>query len=432
MKSILMVAMLLLSLSFSITADDDQRSETIIYNGQPAEAFDLSWDKQGTLYRTIQVPGTCYNQVPYEDEECGNRTYYRNECRTIRGYNDCDTFYDNICRNVTRTRRECSRGPSRLSCHTTPVRRVCRDRPTRRVCRTNARGQQVCNNVGGGQTCTNHGGDRRCTTFPGEQTCKNVPYTDRECDRVARQQCSWVPSREQCEDVPYQQYECWPVTRYRSVPYDCMVDEQEPYQGIVAKYRAQVEVNFIGNSKEEISLVFTIGDDGKIIPTLKDEVRDIVIVKKNQQTAEPNDGVTEIKASFTIQIIDKRILEAPFKEEIDAKLKRKAQVLEVRTTKLFELEGLKADIILKKKSSKKPLIEQSINLATGPFVTKVDEGNNSFITFKLNGLMKKKIRRRTYNLFVRVKKNINANQVLNTVKPTLKVEKSFNKIKTVK
>lgn len=431
MKKILLAIVALL-LSFSIIASDnsDNRSEEVTFVGQTGDAFSLSWDKMGTLYRPVDVPDTCYHQIPYQTTECRNVTRYRNECRTIPGYQDCDTVYDTVCRNVTRYRQECTTGPSRQSCTTTPVRRVCRDIPTRNVCRTNGNGQQVCQTVGGGQTCHNTGGDRRCQTIPGERTCRQVPYTDRDCDRVARQQCRWIPDREHCENVPYSDQVCEDVTRYRDGDaYACTRTIQQPYQAVVKKYRASVEINYIGSTEEEIKFKVDLTDEGKIALKMESNpVNTLVFLESENHSSNEVDDVTELNSRYIIKFMNKDEMEAPFKTQMEAAIKVKEQKLVIKTGKIAELNGYKMTVILQRKARKDAILERTFLLSDNKAISLTQEKEKSVINFSLEQLIDSKIRKIKYDVFIKFSRDFDFRKFLNKA-PVLKTEKKFEQIK---
>lgn len=253
MKHILCLLGLFLALTNHTLA---QENTQIDYNLQPSEQVLLQDTKVITLYRTEYVDGTCERQEPYQDTVCGNETRYRNECTWVPGRNVCRTENDYQCRNVRRTRRECTAGRTRRECVNEPARRVCRTR-------------------NGVERCTDVPGRQRCRDVSGPQTCRNVPYTDRECSNVPNRVCDYVPGGNECTDVPYQEYVCRDVTRYNTVSYACKKPVQIPYQ-------AEKEVT------HEVKFSFTDVDQiGKAtIKLAMDENGDLKINYKNLNTSE--------------------------------------------------------------------------------------------------------------------------------------------------
>gem|GEM_PF-1981472 len=201
-----------------------QDNVQIDYNLQGSEQVTLQDTREVTLYRTEYVNSTCSRQEPYTDTECGNETRYRNECTWVPGRNVCRTENDYQCRNVRRTRRECTAGRTRRECVNEPARRVCRTR-------------------NGVERCTNVPGRQRCRDVSGPQTCRNVPYTERECNNVPRRVCDYIPGGNECRNVPYQEYVCRDVTRYRTVDYACKKPVQVPYQ-VEKSFTYEVNFNF--------------------------------------------------------------------------------------------------------------------------------------------------------------------------------------------
>ena len=255
-------------------------SETFLYKGQAQESINLLWHKEGTLYRTEYRNATCTRQVPYEVYECNDVTRYRTECNTIPGRNNCRTVYDNVCRNVQRQRQECSNGPSRRVCSTTPARRSCHTRPARERCRM-VNGERRCTTIPSAETCNTIPSRETCRNVAGARSCRMVSYTDRECDRVSRQQCDWIPERRVCDDIPYQEEVCGDVTHYRSEDYACQEPYQVPYEAIIAKYNTNTKIQFMGASDQDIEFKITLDDSGKSVISLFNEApnTDLVFVK---------------------------------------------------------------------------------------------------------------------------------------------------------
>jgi hypothetical protein len=201
-----------------------QEQETFTYNGQENQEVTLVETKEVTLYRTQMQDSTCTRQIPYTEEVCGNETFYRNECHWVPGRNHCYDDSDYVCRNVTRQRRECTRGRSREECTNEPARRVCRTR-------------------NGVERCVDVPGRRRCRQVQGPERCRNVNYTDRVCDTVTRRQCDWISGQNECSQVPYQEWVCRDVTRYRNEQYSCKVPVQIPYK-VDKEFRSTIQFKF--------------------------------------------------------------------------------------------------------------------------------------------------------------------------------------------
>lgn len=143
-----LLAALLIGLTSTTFAQTttDQRFVTFSLN-QANVSLNLDQKDFQTIYRTDQVPHTCYR-----DEIQGTRTAchteYDRRCHT-ESYNDCR----NVPRRVCRTTNNCRNVPDRVcNSHgcTTINRRVCSpsqscSTTTDRVCRTETR--NVCNNI---------------------------------------------------------------------------------------------------------------------------------------------------------------------------------------------------------------------------------------------------------------------------------------------
>jgi hypothetical protein len=161
---------------------------------QPNQMLNLSQSEFETIFRTDQVPSTCYrSEVQGSRNEC--TTQYRRECRTVSFPN---------CTNVPR--------------------RVCR---TQQVCSTTM--DRVCNSRG-------------CTNVP-RRSCRNVQSCSTQHDRVCR-----TDTRNECQNVPYQS--CRQVPVIVQVPYACTRSVQVPVgQQLKLRTQAQVIVNFVNFSE---------------------------------------------------------------------------------------------------------------------------------------------------------------------------------------
>ncbi len=238
-----------------------QVENLIQFHGQENEIINIEKMIQVTRSVPVEVPSTCTRQIPYDSYECNNETRYRQECTWIPEAQRCWQENERECRSVTRSRRECSPGPSHRVCTDRPSREVCTDRPDRQECTTVTRhrqecstgpgrqvctpkpsrevcterptrevcternGRRTCSQVGGGRTCNTVGGGQECRTVPGERECRSVPYQDRECRTVSGgrtcsqvgggQHCEDVRGPEICRDVSYQDQDCHDVPRNR-------------------------------------------------------------------------------------------------------------------------------------------------------------------------------------------------------------------------
>lgn len=288
MKFLVLLAALL---SLNVLATD---SKTITYNGQNGDSLELETINSVTRYREEDRDTTCTRKVPYQTEECGYETRYRQECRFEPGRNVCRTEYERRCRTVTRYRRECRRGPDR---------RVCRDTPPRRVCRNGE--------------CRTNPGRRICDTKPGEQICRQVPYQDRECTREPRRVCDWVPGRNVCDQVPYQEWVCRNVTRYRDETYACRRTVRIPYN-FDRTVKADVNVSYSNPAQEGlIDFIFTLTEDGDVTVRANDKSQRPMLIGLNKEVqADRQDDQTNTQASFAFNLYDKETELAPVSKSI--------------------------------------------------------------------------------------------------------------------
>lgn len=291
-----MRATLLTLLSLVCLSSFGADSETIRFNGQEADSLSLDLVKQITRYRTEYRDSTCTRQIPYQTEECGFETRYRQECRWQPGRNECRTEYDTQCRTVTRYRRECTRSNPQRVCRNTEPRQICRNG----VCRTEP-SRRICN------------------TKPGQETCRQVPYQDRQCTREPRQVCSRIPGRNVCDQVPYQDYVCRTVTRYRSETYACKEPVSIPFQ-VQRDVKANVEVSYDDTTNvARAKLDFTLLQNGEVSLQIKDRSDEptYITVDKRSSTAN-NDDNLETEASFDVRFLSKEEVAAPIAKGIQS------------------------------------------------------------------------------------------------------------------
>ena len=140
---------------------------------------------------------------------------------------------ERICRQIPRTREECTGERTR---------EVCTDRPSRQVCTTNRNGRTVCTTVGGG---------RDCRTVSGNQICRTVTYMDNDCNNVQRRRCEIVPGRLDCRQVSYDYPICRMETQYRTENYACTRTETvEKREEKLLKNDIDVQINTNGLVEE--------------------------------------------------------------------------------------------------------------------------------------------------------------------------------------
>lgn len=305
--------------------------------GQNAELLKAEKEVEIIRPETVQVPSTCYRQVPYESYECRDVTRYRQECSWVPESQRCWNETDRVCRPVQRYRQECSTSPSRRVCTNRPNRRVCTERPTRRVCTTRPDGRQHCTTVGGGQHCTTVGGGQECSTVPGQRTCRTVSYTDQDCDNVVRRRCETVPGRNQCSSIPYTENVCGMETNYRTESYACTKTEviQKKY---VKKIISETDVQIITNGLVESFPVLI-----KAIPASKQfkdfslEVKllaepQVLVVLKKKEVKVESESATEIilRSEVTLEVLDRSMLPLAFPASIaEASIDEKNEVLTI-------------------------------------------------------------------------------------------------------
>jgi hypothetical protein len=291
----LLAALCLAFLSLGAAAESNR---TINYTGQNGESFELDTINTITRYKEEERDSTCTRQIPYEVEECGYETRYRQECNWRPGRRECRTEYDTRCRTVTRYRRQCTR---------TPDRRVCRNTQPTRICRNGV--------------CRTEPGRRICDTKPGRETCRQVPYQDRECTREPRQVCNQIPGRNVCTDVPYQEYRCQMVTRYRSEDYACRRTFKVPYS-FDRKVNANVEVSFAQQDMRNpmVDFIFSLTEQGQIsVKALDKSSKPALISMKSTNPSDVvSDDFTSIGRNYQFEILNKEVEMAPIKKAISS------------------------------------------------------------------------------------------------------------------
>ena len=261
---------LLLALFFGLSSaalaqnTTDQRSTTFNFN-QANLAINLDQKDFETIYRTDQVPDTCYR-----DEVQGTRT-------------ECHTEYDRQCN--TRYEQECY-NRSYPVCQTIP-RRVSSEQCTTQM-------DQVCNSHG-------------CTSIP-RRVCNPVEQCSTEMDQVChteqRQECQSVP-REYCQDIPRQ--ECSQVPNVVKIPYACTRPVQVPVgQKLKLDTSAQVILTLVNFAEVGVipdTLVAEL-NNGVVKLSVKNEktsafLYQIIGQKRDEQIV----GNTQKTVTYTISIM---------------------------------------------------------------------------------------------------------------------------------
>lgn len=272
----------ILAFLLSVFAYAQDTSSTIRYTGQSFDDLELARIAINTHYRDEVVDSTCTRQIPYVTQECSNETRYRRQCNWVPGQNICRTENRRVCRNVTRTRRECS--PGGRVCRMTPPTRVCRNgqckmEPPRRVC------------------------DRT-----GQPVCRNVPYQTQECRNEPQRVCHTEPGRNVCSQVPYQEYVCRDVTRYRSEEYSCKKTIQVPYQ-VRERISSNVEISYDQNDvPANVQFNYSLLESGDVQVTIEDNSYNPVFVEMFKDVDYSDETTSRINYRFKFYSKNKVLL----------------------------------------------------------------------------------------------------------------------------
>jgi hypothetical protein len=283
------------------------------FNGQNAEI--LKTEKKIALLKSeiIQVPSTCYRQVPAGQREvCRNETRYRQECSWIPSSQNCWNDNERVCRSVPRTREECSHGPSQTVCTERPSRRVCSDRPIGEVCRTTRDGRRHCERPQQGPgNCTEVGGGRVCQQVPGPRYCRMVTYSETECVNVPRYRCETIPGRNQCRDIPYSTPVCQMETQYESQAYSCMKSEtvtRTIYKTLMLESEVEVATN--GLVDEFSALISTSEKDNQYtdfslsVSLVKEPLVYVVLKNKELQIVSQTNEEIHLRAKVSFEVFN--------------------------------------------------------------------------------------------------------------------------------
>jgi RNase P/RNase MRP subunit p29 len=388
---------ILLFLSWSMAFA--QVESVIEFRGQNAEVIKV--DEQLTVSRPqqFQVQSTCQRDIPYESRECRNEIRYREQCQWIPPSQRCWTDTRRVCQNVTRTRRECSAGPSTQVCRDVPGRQVCTQQPTREVCRTDSNGQRRCTTVGGNQVCNTVGGGRECSSVPGPEICRNVAYSTQDCNNVPYQRCEGVPGRNQCRQVDYIEQVCGNVTRYRQESYACTktetrnvpvekkiagdIEVQFKTNGIVEEFPLKVNIVAKNPQPESFDLEVSLGKNPKEIY--------VILLNKNLEVKETADEIS-LSGEINLELIQERIFAPVFPSQLSSAVFNKkdstlSMVIEGQISAFGDVK-LRLENVLK--NGQKKLIALVSEQYPGPRV-KI-EGNKLIINLKdlmKNSLSKK-------------------------------------------
>lgn len=263
----LLSALLIGFTSFALAqTNTDQRTINFSFN-QATVALNLDQKDFETIYRTDQVPDTCYR-----DEVQGTRT----ECHTEYD-RQCHTTYENVCRTETYP--------------------VCTTIP-RRECRTT----QQCHNEPS-KVCNSHG----CTTI-NRRVCNPVQSchttNDRVCHHESRRVCNSEP-RQHCQNVP--RNVCVQVPNVVKVPYSCMRPVQVPIgQQLKLHTVAKVAINLVnfaevGQTADQ--LVAELRDGLVTLGALNQDKNAFLYQVVGQQRSEQVISATEKEVTYTISIM---------------------------------------------------------------------------------------------------------------------------------
>jgi hypothetical protein len=323
-----------------------QVERQIIFQGQNAEVIKI--DKQVTVVNKVpyEVPSTCTRDVPYQSYECRDVVRHREQCSWIPSSERCWTETDRVCRPVTRSRQECSSGPSRRECTSIPSREVCTDRPTRTVCRTGADGRERCTEVGGGRSCQTVGGGQSCRDVPGERVCRTVNYTEQDCDNVSRRRCETIPGRNQCHSIPYTENVCGNETRYRSESYACT---RTQYRDVstAKKVSGEVRVHIVTNGLvEEFPFLVSVNPVSQEYEAFKIDVKlvkepkvFVVLRKKNIKIASASAKEIVLEGNVTLEVLEPRMIQVAFPVITAAAINEDTSVLKVNLQGPISADG---------------------------------------------------------------------------------------------
>lgn len=317
----LFAVLLLVAMNFANAATES--SKTFSFENQREETFDLENFLKETRYRAETIDTTCYRQEPYIENVCRDVTRYRQECSTIPGHQQCRTVYDQVCHTENRYEQEChmERGPQqcrvvvryRQECSTTGGGQQCHQVPGQVVCRV-VNGENKCEKIPPRQECTNTPGqqqcrqvpyeERECTDGPSRQVCNQVNRPHQVCEQRPRQQCDWIPDRQQCSQIPYSVNECKDETLYRQIPYACKKDIQVPYEVTLKTHEANVQFLFDAKSAD-VASEYTVALDVKGGLTLSakelNDSKAIAFVKKDVKRQDVGD-LSNTKAIYNVSL----------------------------------------------------------------------------------------------------------------------------------
>ncbi len=260
MKLLTTAFLLLSSLASAQTPDLSTANFSL---NQGANTVTLEQKEFQTVYRTDQVPATCYrSEVQGTTTQC--HTEYDRSCRTD---------YEQVCRDV-----------SDPVCESVP-RQSC---STQSVCSTE--NDSVCNSSG-------------CTNIP-RRVCRDENQCHTTYDSVCRQnyrrECRDEP-RQTCQDIPRQA--CQQVPNVVQVPYACTQPVQVPIgQELKMHTKAVLNVSLVNfNEVGSLSDVFAAKlAEGKVSFTLTAPSRAYLYQVLSQDRKETAVSATEKLVTYTV------------------------------------------------------------------------------------------------------------------------------------
>lgn len=310
--------LLFVTLLFPIMTSAQIESQ-FTFSGQNAEI--LKGEKKVTQVTQVpvQVPSTCTRQVPHQVRVCRDVTRTRQECSWVPSSERCWTENERICRPVTRTRQECSTGSSRRVCQERPTRQVCTERPSREVCRTNPNGTRSCQTVGGGTHCTTVGGGTDCHDIPGERVCHTVTYRDDDCGYESRRRCETVPGHNACRDIPYSENVCGMETQYTTESYACTETRMENRTS-QKTIKSEVNVQILTNGLvEEFPMSVVVKETAQDLSAfaieaslLKEPTVFVVLKRKDIKVASATASEIILKGSVVLEIMSAEMMPISF------------------------------------------------------------------------------------------------------------------------
>jgi hypothetical protein len=217
------ILLILMALTYALSLQAQQKESSFIFNGNDTfKHLSLLDIESSGGYNNPSVPSTCYNTVPYQDQECNYQTQYENKCHTTAPTQQC---------NWVPGQQVCHMQPGGQQCHMVPGKQVCTTTPPKEVCQI-INGRKVCKLVPGGSSCHQQPPHQVCNNQPPKQVCTQQP---------GHQQCHNVPGQYVCNQVPVQKYVCQTVTKYKQEPYTCY--QPGPVYNN-EQYRTTADINF--------------------------------------------------------------------------------------------------------------------------------------------------------------------------------------------